>query len=113
MTGTSSFLYNHEGFNSPTETEREKLFAFILNHHVGAIARALRCAPNALSALLKAFKVIVSCLMCDDRTSLDWAHLFKNGLSAVIKLTCVITPFFILSLSCPECACNFSCSLNE
>ncbi len=45
-----------------------------------------------------------------DRTSLDWAHLFKNGLSAVIKLPGVTMPFLILSLSCPECGCDFRCS---
>jgi len=68
-------------------------------------------APNMHSACAnKAFKVIVSCLMCDDRTSFDWDHLFKNGLSAVIKLPGVMTPFFILSLSCPECGCDSSCS---
>ncbi len=32
-----------------------------------------------------------------DRTSLDWAHLFKNGLSAVIKLPGVMMPFLIRS----------------
>ncbi len=56
-------------------------------------------APNVLCALTnKAFKVIVSCLTVMDRTRLDWDHLFKNGLSAVIKLPGVITPFFILAL---------------
>ncbi len=33
-----------------------------------------------------------------DRTSLDWAHLFKNGLSAVIKLPGVMMPFLIVSV---------------
>ncbi len=28
-----------------------------------------------------------------DRTRLDWAHLIKNELSAVIQLPCVMTPF--------------------
>ncbi len=67
--GTSSCLYNHDGFNSPTETKEEKWFTFILRSTgaavsvMGAIARALRRAPNVLSALAnKAFKVIVSCL---------------------------------------------------
>ncbi len=56
-------------------------------------------ATNVLCALAnKAFKVIVSCLTVMDRTSLDWDHLFKNGLSAVIKLPGVITSFFILAL---------------
>ncbi len=69
--GTSSCLHNHNGFNSPTDTEKEKWFAFILNRNcrqwcVRAIARALMRAPNTPSALAnKAFKVIVSCLMCD------------------------------------------------
>ncbi len=45
-----------------------------------------------------------------DRTSFDWAHLFKNALSTVIKLPGVMTPFFILTLSCPGCGCDFSCS---
>ncbi len=79
--GTSSCLYNHDGFNAPTETE--KLFAFILKS-TGAAVRALaprervwcaslssrdrrtqelKRAPNALSARVnKAFKIIVSCL---------------------------------------------------
>ncbi len=60
-------------------------------------------APNALSGLAnKAFKVIVSCLMCDGQD--------KPRLSAVIKLPGVMTPFLILSLSCPECGYDFSCS---
>ncbi len=63
--GTSSCLYNHDGFNSPTETEKEKWFAFILRS-TGASVSAVdseTCAPNVLSALAnKAFKVIVSCL---------------------------------------------------
>ncbi len=37
-----------------------------------------------------------------DRTSLDCDHLFKNGLSTVIKLPGVMTPFLILSLSCHD-----------
>ncbi len=52
-------------------SETEKWFPFIS-------ARALRRAPNVLSARAnKAFKVTVS-LMCDDRTSLDWEHGLKN-----------------------------------
>ncbi len=69
-------------------------------------------AQNALSALAyKAFKVILSCItVCVvDRTSFDWDHLFKNGLSAMIKLPGVMMPFFILSF-CPECGWDFSCS---
>ncbi len=75
--GTSSCLYNHEGFNSLTETEKEKLFAFILRpiraavralaprERVWCASRALAttCAPNTLSARAnEAFKIIVSCL---------------------------------------------------
>ncbi len=50
------------------------------------------------------------CICMMNRTSLDWVQLFKNGLSSVIKLPGVMTPFLILSLSCPECGCDFSCS---
>ncbi len=65
--GTSSWLYNHDGYNALTETEKEKWLAFILTA-VSTVDResSQTRTPNALSALAnKAFKVIVSCLMCD------------------------------------------------
>ncbi len=49
---TSSCRYNHDGFNALTETEKEKLFTFILRSAgdavsaVDEITRALRRAPN-------------------------------------------------------------------
>ncbi len=101
---TSSCLHNHDWFNALTETEKEKWFAFILNRSCRQSRWHDRSssetrAPNALSALAnKACQVIVSCLTVKDRTSLDWARLFKNRLSALIKLPGVMTPFFILSL---------------
>ncbi len=105
MNGTSSCLYNHDGFNALTETEKEKWFAFILRFTRAAVTwtRELSDARSALAN--KAFKVIVSCLMCDVQ-ALTKGSLFKKRLSAVIKLPGV----FILSLSCPECGCDFSCA---
>ncbi len=49
-------------------------------------SRSLHSPTKRLKSLL-----VVNCVM--DRTSLDWVHLFKNGLSAVIKLLCVMTIF--------------------
>ncbi len=53
--GTSSCLYNHDGFNAPTEKEKEKRFAFILRS-TGAAVRAL--APR-------------ECVWCASRSSRD------------------------------------------
>ncbi len=93
--GESICLYNHDGFNALTETEKEKWFAFILNRSCHQCCVCNRessqtHAPNTRSALAnKAFKIIVSCFNClMDRTSPDCAHLFKNGLSAVITSRC-------------------------
>ncbi len=83
--------YNHDGFNALTETE--KWFPFI--SAVDASARALRRTPNVLSARAnKVFKVTVS-LMCDDRTSLDWEHGFKN------------VPVLWFCRSCPDFSGSF------
>ncbi len=90
--GTSSCLYNHDGFNALTETEKQKLFTGAPVSAVGdrEISRARRLAHQTLSlhSPTKHLKslLLFNCVM--DRTSLDWAHLFKNGLSSVIKLQC-------------------------
>ncbi len=70
------------------ETEKENLFVFILRSTgaavsaVGAIAQALRRSHQirSLHSLTKHLKsLLFNCVM--DWTSLDWDHLFKNGLS--------------------------------
>ncbi len=67
--GTSSCLYNHDGFNWPTEMEKEKLFAFILSSSgaavsaVDVIGQALRRVHqtrslHSLTKLLKSLLVV-------------------------------------------------------
>ncbi len=58
-------------------------------------------APNTLSASAnEAFKIIVSCLNCVmiAQASIELLYL-KNGLSAVMKLPVVMTPFLTLLVS--------------
>ncbi len=94
--GTSSCLYNHDRFNALTETEKEKWAA------VSAVTWPRSCelsdahqtrSIHSLTKLLNSL-LVFKCVI--DRTSLDWAHLFKNRLSAVMKLNGV------MMLSCPD-----------
>ncbi len=63
------------------------------------------CAANTMLYHWATGTHLFNCVV--DRTSLDWAHSFKNGLSAV-KYFPVLWRHFWFCRSCPECGCDFS-----